>query len=78
MTLLLMPSRVSRDTKPASHCRPYSKKDMNARSHVWTDWNRPPEVKEKIVAGLREALIEKADILRWVFSPDSDVDWLIR
>ena len=51
---------------------------MNARSHVWTDWNRPPEVKEKIVAGLREALIEKADILRWVFSPDSDVDWLIR
>jgi hypothetical protein len=53
-------------------------RNMTATCHVWTDWKRPPEVKENIVAGLREALIEKVDVLRWAFSPDSDVDWVIR
>jgi hypothetical protein len=53
-------------------------RNMTATCHVWTDWKRLPEVKENIVAGLHEALIEKADVLRWVFSPDSNVDWVIR
>jgi hypothetical protein len=53
-------------------------RNMTTTCRVWTDWKRPPEVKENIVAGLREALIEKVDVLRWVFSPDSDVDWVIR
>jgi hypothetical protein len=51
---------------------------MTATCHVWTNWKRPPEVKENIVTGLREALIEKADVLRWVLSPGSNVDWVIR